>query len=125
MEGGKGDRLMLRPTALKLLLAASFMLTAYTTFISTSSSLFPCTVRENVASGSQLGRTRTTECFLDTARQLGPSGYLSAELTPAGWLVAALLVGVLPTISAFALGSLAHADQTPPAPLPRQGARRP
>jgi hypothetical protein len=53
-------------------------------------------------------RTRTTECFLDTARQLGPSRYLSAELTAGGWLVAALLVGVLPTICAFALGSLAQ-----------------
>ncbi|MBL8742841.1 MAG: hypothetical protein JNK04_17150 [Myxococcales bacterium] len=91
---------MLRPTALKLLLAVSFMLTAYTLFIYSSSKLFPCRVRDAET-------MRTTECFLDTARQLGPNGYRSAELTPAGWIVAALLVGVLPTLGAFALGSLA------------------
>lgn len=99
---------MLRPTGLKLLLAASFMLTAYTMFISTDANLFPCTVRESDRLSHASTRARTTECVLDTARQLGPSGYLSAELTPAGWLVAALLVGVLPTFCAFALGSLAQ-----------------
>jgi hypothetical protein len=106
---------MLRPTALKLLLAASFMLTAYTVFISTNSNLFPCTVRvsESPALRDAPVQTRSTECFLDTARQLGPSGYLSAELTPAGWLVAVLLVAVIPTLCAFALGSLAHEPNLP------------
>lgn len=106
---------MLRPTALKLLLATSFMLTAYTVFISTDASLFPCTVRdrERALDGQSSPGTRTTECFLDTPRQLGPRGYLSAELTPAGWLVAALLVGVVPTVCAFALGSLAHGAEAP------------
>lgn len=97
---------MLRPTKLKLVFGMLLVAATYFVCINSHVDIFPCEVRRLSAATRTLGSPEADSCSLMQTQGdyfQPPEG---AELTPAGYAVAVLVVGVVPLVVGFMLGSV-------------------
>lgn len=96
---------MFRPTALKLVLGVLLVAGTYFVCINSHFDIFPCKVTEN-DHGSQRMATRDGSCSLMQTQGDYFQPPERAELTPGGYGVAFVVVGVVPLLLGFMLGSM-------------------
>ena len=96
---------MFRPTALKLILGVLLVAGTYFVCINSHFDIFPCKVTETDSRSQRLETTDGSCSLLQTQ-----GDYFRpperAELTPAGYGVAFVVVGVVPLLLGFMLGSM-------------------
>lgn len=96
---------MFRPTALKLVLGVLLIAGTYFVCINSHIDIFPCKLTE-MDYTSQRVETKDESCSLMQTQGDGFQPPERAELTPAGYGVAFVVVGVVPLLVGFMLGSL-------------------
>ena len=97
---------MLRPTKLKLVLGMLLVAATYFVCINSHVDIFPCEVRRLGAASQTLGSPESDSCSLMQTQGDYFQPPERAELTPAGYAVAVLVVGVVPLMFGFVLGSV-------------------
>ena len=96
---------MFRPTALKLILGVLLVAGTYFVCINSHFDIFPCKVTEHDPR-SQRMETRDGSCSLMQTQGDYFRPPERAELTPAGYGIAFVVVGVVPLLLGFMLGSM-------------------
>ncbi len=96
---------MFRPTAIKLILGLILIAGTYFVCINSHIDIFPCNKTEEDYQTHQL-RTEENSCSLMQTQGDYTQPPERAELTPAGYAVAFVVVGVVPLLVGFMLGSM-------------------
>jgi len=96
---------MFRPTALKLVLGVLLVAGTYFVAINAHLDIFPCKVAEKDLRSGQI-ETHDDSCSLMQTQGDYFQPPERAELTPAGYGVAFVVVGAVPLLVGFMIGSL-------------------
>jgi len=96
---------MFRPTALKLVLGVILVAGTYFVCINSHFDIFPCKVTENDLRTDRV-ETKEGSCSLMQTQGDDFQPPTRAELTPAGYGVAFVVVGVVPLLLGFMVGAM-------------------